>query len=42
MTELNEGEVEQYSRHLSLKDFGQESQIKLKESSVLVIGGQFW
>ena len=38
MTELNEGEVEQYSRHLSLKDFGQESQIKLKESSVLVIG----
>ena len=38
MTELNEGEVEQYSRHLSLKEFGQESQIKLKESSVLVIG----
>jgi len=38
MTELNEGEVEQYSRHLSLQDFGLESQIKLKNSSVLVIG----
>ena len=38
MTELNEGEVEQYRRHLSLQDFGLESQIKLKNSSVLVIG----
>ena len=38
MTELNEGEVEQYLRHLSLQDFGLESQIKLKNSSVLVIG----
>ena len=38
MTELNEGEVEQYRRHLSLQDFGLESQIKLKKSSVLVIG----
>ena len=38
MTELNEGEVEQYLRHLSLQDFGLESQIKIKNSSVLVIG----
>ena len=38
MTELNEGEVDQYRRHLSLQDFGLESQIKLKNSSVLVIG----
>ena len=38
MTELNEGEVEQYRRHLSLQDFGLESQIKLNNSSVLVIG----
>ena len=36
--ELTKGEVDQYQRHLSLKNFGLQKQLKLKESSVLVVG----
>ena len=38
MTQLIKGELEQYSRHLSLQGFGQHCQDRLKKSSVLVIG----
>jgi len=35
---LSKEELLRYSRHLSLKEFGVESQLKLKQSSVLVVG----
>ena len=35
---LNNEERERYKRHLSLKEFGEESQIRLKKSSVIFIG----
>ena len=35
---LEEGELEQYQRHLSLQGFGQTCQSSLKNSSVLVVG----
>src|SRR5690349_2159456 len=35
---FSKDELLRYSRHLSLKEFGVESQLKLKRSSVLVIG----
>ena len=35
---LSKEELIRYSRHLSLKDFGIESQMKLKDSKVLVVG----
>ena len=35
---LSQEEVLRYSRHLTLTDFGVEAQIKLKQSSVLVVG----
>ena len=35
---LNNDERERYKRHLSLKEFGEESQIRLKKSSVIFIG----
>jgi molybdopterin/thiamine biosynthesis adenylyltransferase len=35
---LSKDELLRYSRHLSLKEFGVESQLKLKHSSVLVVG----
>ncbi|MDW8331486.1 MAG: ThiF family adenylyltransferase, partial [Cyclobacteriaceae bacterium] len=35
---LTEKEFERYSRHLALKNFGRESQEKLKGASVLVVG----
>jgi molybdopterin/thiamine biosynthesis adenylyltransferase/rhodanese-related sulfurtransferase len=37
-TKLSKSELVRYSRHLSLTDFGKKGQIKLKNSSVLVIG----
>jgi sulfur-carrier protein adenylyltransferase/sulfurtransferase len=38
MNHLSNNERERYSRHLILKDFGMEGQLKLKQSKVLVIG----
>ena len=38
MKELTRAEIDQYQRHLSLNNFGLQKQLKLKESSVLVIG----
>jgi len=35
---LSKEELIRYSRHLSLKEFGVEAQLKLKQSSVLVVG----
>tara|TARA_Y100000589_G_scaffold305712_1_gene319848 strand:+ start:196 stop:1338 length:1143 start_codon:yes stop_codon:yes gene_type:complete len=35
---LNSDEIERYKRHLSLNNFGEEGQIKLKKSSVIFIG----
>ena len=35
---LNDEERKRYKRHLSLKDFGEEGQIRLKNSSVIFIG----
>lgn len=35
---LNKEEINQYSRHLSLEGFGEKNQLKLKSSSVLVVG----
>tara|TARA_Y100000589_G_scaffold285400_1_gene284880 strand:+ start:13 stop:1158 length:1146 start_codon:yes stop_codon:yes gene_type:complete len=35
---LSIDEIERYKRHISLKDFGEEGQIKLKNSSVIFIG----
>jgi sulfur-carrier protein adenylyltransferase/sulfurtransferase len=38
MTNLTSEEVKRYQRHLILNGFGQQGQIKLKSSSVLVVG----
>ena len=38
MSGLTSKEIERYQRHLSLPQFGMESQLKLKQSRVLVIG----
>ena len=38
MSELTLQEIEHYQRHLSLPQFGEEAQLKLKASKVLVIG----
>ena len=38
MSKLTEQELIRYSRHLVLKDFGLENQLKLKEARVLVVG----
>ena len=38
MQELSQDEMLRYQRHLSLPGFGPEAQLKLKDSSVLVIG----
>jgi len=35
---LNKEEINQYDRHLSLEGFGEKNQLKLKNSSVLVVG----
>ncbi|NJN41327.1 MAG: molybdopterin-synthase adenylyltransferase MoeB [Flammeovirgaceae bacterium] len=35
---LNKEEYKRYSRHLVLKDFGEKGQLRLKNSSVLVVG----
>ena len=37
-TKLTEEELIRYSRHLVLKDFGLENQLKLKDAKVLVVG----
>lgn len=37
-TKLSKAELLRYSRHLSLKEFGVESQLELKHASVLVVG----
>ena len=37
-TTLNNDELQRYKRHFSLKNFGNEGQIKLKNSSVIFIG----
>ena len=36
--ELTDNERSRYARHLSLPDFGEEGQLRLKAGSVLVIG----
>ncbi len=38
MSELSHDELERYQRHLSLPQFGEAAQVKLKEARVLVIG----
>src|SRR5690349_25049530 len=38
MSKLSSEEAKRYSRHLVLKEFGLDNQIKLKESKVLVVG----
>ena len=38
MSELTRKEIEHYQRHLSLPQFGEEAQLKLKAAKVLVIG----
>ena len=38
MTKLTQEELQRYSRHLVLKDFGVENQLKLRRSKVLVVG----
>ncbi|MDG2170269.1 MAG: molybdopterin-synthase adenylyltransferase MoeB [Opitutales bacterium] len=38
MSELTLQEIEHYQRHLSLPQFGEEAQLKLKNSRVLVVG----
>ena len=35
---LSEDELERYQKHLTLKDVGNEGQLKLKNSSVLCVG----
>lgn len=35
---LNKEEIERYSRHIQLPEFGMEAQLKLKQSKVLVVG----
>ncbi len=36
--ELTQGEIERYSRHLVIPEFGMEGQLKLKQARVLIIG----
>src|SRR5688572_26307279 len=38
MNKLSPEELQRYSRHLVLQDFGMENQLKLRESRVLVVG----
>lgn len=38
MEELSSDEIKRYSRHLLLREFGKEGQLKLKRASVLVVG----
>ena len=38
MNKLNQEEIKRYNRHLILKDFGMQSQLKLKNSKVMVVG----
>ena len=38
MEKLTAGELQRYSRHLVLKDFGMESQLKLRSAKVLIVG----
>ncbi len=38
MNKLSQEELKRYNRHLILKEFGNEGQLKLKTSSVLVVG----
>ena len=38
MSQLSSEELNRYNRHLILKDFGAEGQLKLKASRVLVVG----
>ena len=38
MSALSKGELERYSRHLIIPDFGMEGQLRLKNSKVLVVG----
>lgn len=38
MEKLTAGELQRYSRHLVLKDFGMDSQLKLRHAKVLVVG----
>ncbi len=38
MSELSPEEINRYQRHLTLPDFGETAQLKLKASSVLVVG----
>ena len=38
MSKLNKEELKRYNRHLILKEFGEEGQLKLKSSRVLVVG----
>lgn len=38
MEKLTAGELQRYSRHLVLKDFGMESQLKLRGAKILVVG----
>ncbi|HEY3429125.1 MAG TPA: molybdopterin-synthase adenylyltransferase MoeB [Cyclobacteriaceae bacterium] len=38
MSKLNQEEIKRYNRHLILRDFGMEGQLKLKNSKVVVIG----
>jgi adenylyltransferase/sulfurtransferase len=38
MNELSKGELERYSRHLIIPEFGMQGQLRLKNSKVLVVG----
>ena len=38
MTKLTNDEIKRYSRHLALREFGLDNQLKLKEARVLVVG----
>lgn len=38
MAKLTSGELKRYSRHLALKEFGVDSQLKLKQAKVIVVG----
>lgn len=38
MSKLNPEEIKRYSRHLVLKEFGAEGQLKLKQARILVVG----
>ena len=41
MSELNREEIERYQRHLSLPQFGQEAQMKLKQAQVTLVAFNF-